>query len=75
MLIFPEGTRSTDGNLLPFMKGAFSLATRAGVPVVPLAVIGTNALQPPGCSRGGAEGARDHQGGKTYTDGGKRFIL
>ena len=50
VLIFPEGTRSTDGNLLPFMKGAFSLATRAGVPVVPLAVIGTNALQPPGCA-------------------------
>ncbi len=50
MLIFPEGTRSTDGNLLPFMKGAFSLAMRAGVPVVPLAVIGTNPLQPPGCA-------------------------
>jgi 1-acyl-sn-glycerol-3-phosphate acyltransferase len=50
VLIFPEGTRSADGNLLPFMKGAFSLATRAGVPVVPLAVIGTNPLQPPGCA-------------------------
>jgi 1-acyl-sn-glycerol-3-phosphate acyltransferase len=50
VLIFPEGTRSADGNLLPFMKGAFSLATRAGVPVVPVAVIGTNPLQPPGCA-------------------------
>ena len=50
VLIFPEGTRSADGNLLPFMKGAFFLATRAGVPVVPLALIGTNPLQPPGCA-------------------------
>ncbi len=50
VLIFPEGTRSPDGNLLPFMKGAFSLAVRAGVPVVPLAIIGTNPLQPPGCA-------------------------
>jgi 1-acyl-sn-glycerol-3-phosphate acyltransferase len=48
VLIFPEGTRSPDGRLLPFMKGAFSLASRAAAPVVPLALVGTNALQPPG---------------------------
>jgi 1-acyl-sn-glycerol-3-phosphate acyltransferase len=48
VLIFPEGTRSPDGKLLPFMKGAFSLAMRAAVPVMPLAIIGTNALQPAG---------------------------
>ncbi len=48
VLIFPEGTRSADGKLLPFMKGAFSLASRAGVPVAPLAIVGTNRLQPPG---------------------------
>ncbi len=48
VLIFPEGTRSKDGSLLPFMKGAFSLAARAAAPVVPLAIVGTNALQPPG---------------------------
>jgi 1-acyl-sn-glycerol-3-phosphate acyltransferase len=50
VLIFPEGTRSADGKLLPFMKGAFSLAGRAGVPVVPLAIVGTNALQPRGAA-------------------------
>ena len=50
ILIFPEGTRSCDGKLLPFMKGAFSLAIRAGVPVAPLAIIGTNTLQPSGAT-------------------------
>jgi 1-acyl-sn-glycerol-3-phosphate acyltransferase len=46
VLIFPEGTRSVDGKLLPFMKGGFSLALRVAVPVVPLAIIGTNYLHP-----------------------------
>jgi 1-acyl-sn-glycerol-3-phosphate acyltransferase len=54
VLIFPEGTRGTKGSkgrdesLLPFMKGAFSLASRAGVPVVPLVIVGSYALQPAG---------------------------
>jgi 1-acyl-sn-glycerol-3-phosphate acyltransferase len=54
VLIFPEGTRGAKGatdrdeGLQPFMKGAFSLASRAGVPVVPLAIIGSYALQPSG---------------------------
>jgi 1-acyl-sn-glycerol-3-phosphate acyltransferase len=48
VLIFPEGTRSENGNLLPFMKGGFTLAARAQVPVVPLAIIGTNNLHPTG---------------------------
>jgi 1-acyl-sn-glycerol-3-phosphate acyltransferase len=54
VLIFPEGTRGAkgakerDGDLLPFMKGAFSLASRAAVPVVPLAIIGSFDLQPAG---------------------------
>ncbi len=48
VLIFPEGHRSRTGRLQPFMKGAFSLASRAGVPVVPLAIRGSHTLQPAG---------------------------
>ena len=48
ILIFPEGHRSRDGRLQPFMKGGFSLASRARVPVVPLAITGSFAIQPRG---------------------------
>ena len=41
-LIYPEGTRSPDGRLLPFRRGAFVLAIRAGVPVVPVACSGAH---------------------------------
>ena len=40
MVVFPEGTRSRDGALLPFKKGAFVLALQLGVPVVPVALVG-----------------------------------
>ncbi|MGI5865214.1 MAG: 1-acylglycerol-3-phosphate O-acyltransferase [Myxococcales bacterium] len=41
VMLFPEGTRSPDGRLLPFKDGAFQLAIEAGVPVLPLAIAGT----------------------------------
>jgi 1-acyl-sn-glycerol-3-phosphate acyltransferase len=41
LCVFPEGTRSPDGQLIPFYRGAFWLAARAGVPIVPLVVDGT----------------------------------
>jgi 1-acyl-sn-glycerol-3-phosphate acyltransferase len=40
VMVFPEGTRSPDGELQPFKDGAFRLAIDAGVPVLPLAVNG-----------------------------------
>lgn len=47
VVIFPEGTRSPDGNLLPFKSGGLALAIRSRRPVVPVAIIGANqALRP-----------------------------
>src|SRR5580704_5527632 len=45
-LIYPEGTRSADGRLLPFRRGAFVLAIKAGVPVVPVACSGAHRVIP-----------------------------
>ena len=41
-LIYPEGTRSPDGRLQPFKKGAVVMAIKAGVPIVPIACSGAH---------------------------------
>jgi 1-acyl-sn-glycerol-3-phosphate acyltransferase len=48
MVIFPEGTRSPDGELKGFKKGAFVLAVQARVPLVPAAVCGSREIMPKG---------------------------
>ena len=45
-LIYPEGTRSPDGRLRPLKRGAFLLAIKAGVPVVPVACAGAHRVMP-----------------------------
>ena len=46
LLIFPEGGRSHDGVLQPFREGATYIAIRAGVPLVPIVLIGTRDVLP-----------------------------
>lgn len=41
ILVYPEGTRSATGQILPFKKGPFVMAIQAGVPIVPVAVEGS----------------------------------
>lgn len=43
-LVYPEGTRSPDGRLLPFKRGSFVMAIEAGVPIVPVSVAGAHKI-------------------------------
>lgn len=49
--VFPEGTRSPDGRLLPFKKGAFFLAEATGAPIIPVVISGTERMMPKGTVR------------------------
>ena len=48
LIIFPEGTRSRDGQLLPFKKGPFIAAIHLKLPIVPVVCVGTSAVMPKG---------------------------
>jgi 1-acyl-sn-glycerol-3-phosphate acyltransferase len=47
-LIFAEGTRSTTGEVQPFKRGAFYLATKTGLPIVPVTISGSHKILPKG---------------------------
>lgn len=74
-LVFaPEGTRSPDGNLLPFKKGAFVTAIETGLPILPVTIVGTARRLPKGSlrARGGPVEVTIHPlvytSGLTYED-------
>jgi 1-acyl-sn-glycerol-3-phosphate acyltransferase len=46
LFVFPEGTRSKDGTLKPFKKGAFHMAAHTKLPVVPIGLSGARAIVP-----------------------------
>ena len=48
LLIYAEGTRSRDGELKPFKKGAFAIASGSGMPIVPVGIVGSRDIVPPG---------------------------
>ncbi len=45
LVVFPEGTRSLEGGLLPFKRGGLLLALRCGLPIVPVGIRGTRELR------------------------------
>lgn len=51
ILFFAEGTRSRDGRLTDFKKGAFATALAAGIPILPVAIAGTRYVWTPGSLR------------------------
>lgn len=46
VVVFPEGTRSDDGRILPFKKGPFAVAMKANVPLYPVTIEGTRKVMP-----------------------------
>ena len=48
LIVFPEGTRSTGGTLIPFKKGAFRIAIDTGLPILPVVIEGTDRISRPG---------------------------
>jgi 1-acyl-sn-glycerol-3-phosphate acyltransferase len=48
VILFAEGTRSRDGKLQPFKRGAFTLAAKSAVPIVPIAINGSFKILPKG---------------------------
>jgi 1-acyl-sn-glycerol-3-phosphate acyltransferase len=47
VFLFPEGTRTRDGSLLPFKKGGFKFALQTSLPIIPVSIVGTRQVLPP----------------------------
>lgn len=69
VMIFPEGTRSRDGSLLPFKDGAFRLAIENGSDILPLGAVGTNKAFPKGTWKVGRSEAYVAMGEPISTQG------
>jgi 1-acyl-sn-glycerol-3-phosphate acyltransferase len=48
IVVFAEGTRSKTGEIQPFKRGAFRLASKVGYPIIPTTIIGSNKIMPKG---------------------------
>src|SRR4029079_7580505 len=48
LIFYPEGTRTPDGHVARFKAGSFLLAIQAGLPIVPLSIVGNRAVRPKG---------------------------
>ena len=48
LCLYPEGTRSKSGEMLPFLKGTAWIALRTGAPIVPCGLVGTGRVPAPG---------------------------
>jgi len=48
IVVFAEGTRSLTGEIQPFKRGAFRLATKVGFPIIPVSISGSNKIMPKG---------------------------
>ena len=48
LIVYPEGTRTPDGHVARFKAGGFLLAIQAGLPIVPLSIVGNRAVMPKG---------------------------
>lgn len=69
VLVFPEGTRGPGDGLLPFKKGGFVLALQSGVPVVPVAIRGSEGIMAKGSLRVGRGAIRVRTGRPIPTAG------